>query len=106
MHDNYEGLRLEVPNRGLTDSLKHKTNPKFEARNPKRFDRPFENLGVLSSVEGLTTLSHVEGQCSNDQDFKMINRATPFCAFVLNIRTLNLFSASDFDIRIYSAWDL
>lgn len=81
MHDNYVGLRVEVQNRGLTDSLKNKTNPKFEARTPKWFD-------------GLTTLSHVEGQCSNDQDFKMINRVTPFCAFILSIRTLNLFSAS------------
>jgi hypothetical protein len=31
-------------------------------RNPKWFDLPFENLRVLSNVEGLTSLSHVEGQ--------------------------------------------
>jgi hypothetical protein len=36
MHDNYDGHRLEILDKGLTDSLKHKTNPKFEARNPKQ----------------------------------------------------------------------
>jgi hypothetical protein len=36
-------------------------NPKFQAPNYKWFDRPFDKLTVLSNVEGLTTLSPVEG---------------------------------------------
>jgi hypothetical protein len=35
---------------------------KSEALNPKWFDQPFDRLRVPSRVEGLTTLSHVEGQ--------------------------------------------
>jgi len=34
-------------------------------RNAKRFDQPFDRLTVLSEVEGLTTLSQVEGQIRN-----------------------------------------
>ena len=37
-------------------------NSKSEARNSKWFDQPFDRLKVPSRVEGLTTLSHVEGQ--------------------------------------------
>jgi hypothetical protein len=33
--------------------------------NNKWFDKPFDRLTVLSKVEGLTTLSPVEGQISN-----------------------------------------
>jgi hypothetical protein len=35
---------------------------KFESRNSKWFDRPFDRLTVLSRVEGLTTLRKVKGQ--------------------------------------------
>jgi len=38
---------------------------KFEARNTKWFDLPFDRLTVLSKVEGLTSLSYVEGQIRN-----------------------------------------
>jgi hypothetical protein len=34
----------------------------WEVENPKWFDQPFDRLRVSSRVEGLTTLSHVEGQ--------------------------------------------
>jgi hypothetical protein len=34
---------------------------KSQAPNYKWFDRPFDRLTVLSNVEGLTTLSKVEG---------------------------------------------
>jgi len=37
-------------------------NSKLQAPNPKRFDKPFDRLTVLSKVEGLTTLSQAEGQ--------------------------------------------
>ncbi len=37
-------------------------NSKYEYRNTKWFDQPFDRLTVLSEVEGLTTLSQVEGQ--------------------------------------------
>jgi hypothetical protein len=50
-----------TPSKGVT-IITQFSNPNVETRNPKWFDRPFENLRVLSSVEGLTTLSHVEGQ--------------------------------------------
>jgi len=33
--------------------------------NNKWFDKPFDRLTVLSKVEGLTTLSQVEGQYPN-----------------------------------------
>ena len=57
---------------GLTISLLHPQhplvilpkvlkNPKFQAPNYKWFDKPFDKLTVLSEVEGLTTLSQVEG---------------------------------------------
>ena len=39
-------------------------------RNPKWFDEPFDRLTVLSRVEGLTTLSQVEGQILNS-NFQM-----------------------------------
>jgi hypothetical protein len=35
---------------------------KYQVPNPKWFDKPFDRLTVLSKVEGLTTLSPVEGQ--------------------------------------------
>ena len=38
-----------------------KVNPKSQASNYKWFDKPFDRLTVLSRVEGLTTLSPVEG---------------------------------------------
>ena len=41
---------------GLYENSKHQ-NPNF-----KWFDKPFDRLTVLSKVEGLTTLSQVEGQ--------------------------------------------
>jgi len=37
-------------------------NAKSEARNSKWFDRPFNTLTAMSSVECLTILSKVEGQ--------------------------------------------
>jgi len=36
-------------------------NDKLQAPNYKWFDKPFDRLTVLSEVEGLTTLSIVEG---------------------------------------------
>jgi hypothetical protein len=36
---------------------------RFAGRDPW-FDRPFDRLTVLSKVEGLTTLSEVEGESS------------------------------------------
>ena len=34
---------------------------KIQALNSKWFDKPFDRLTVLSRVEGLTTLSSIEG---------------------------------------------
>jgi hypothetical protein len=36
-------------------------NSKLQITNNKWFDKPFDRLTVLSEVEGLTTLSKVEG---------------------------------------------
>jgi hypothetical protein len=43
------------------ESFLNQLNPKSQASNYKWFDRPFDKLTVLSNVEGLTTLSPVEG---------------------------------------------
>ena len=49
-------------------------NPKSEYRNLKWFDepfgRPFDRLTVLSKVEGLTTLSQVEGESSESDELR------------------------------------
>jgi hypothetical protein len=63
---------------------KFQINPKLQNSNSKRFDKPFDHLDklgifnrltVLSKVEGLTTLSPVEGQISkyNDSNSKPVS---------------------------------
>jgi hypothetical protein len=47
---------------GLPNPKLNFLNPKSQNSNPKWFDKPFDRLTVLSKVEGLTTLSQVEGQ--------------------------------------------
>jgi hypothetical protein len=54
------GQKKNKPQRSR--STQERINPKSEYRNPKWFDQPFVRLTVLSRVEGLTTLSQVEGQ--------------------------------------------
>jgi hypothetical protein len=54
-----------IDGQSLHSQLANAVNPKFEIRSTKWFDQPFDRLTVLSRVEGLTTLSQVEGQIQN-----------------------------------------
>ena len=50
--------------------IKVMESPSIKIQKPKWFGKLFDRLTVLSSVEGLTTLSQIEGQITNDRNSK------------------------------------